>query len=96
MGSSAVALKNDVVEPDKLKGEGEGRINILLLGVGDAGHAGEQLSDTMMVASYDPATKDTAMLSIPRDMYVKISGNGYSRINSAHAYGEQYIEGNGP
>lgn len=96
MGSSAVALKSDVVEPDKLKGEGEGRINILLLGVGDAGHAGEQLSDTMMVASYDPATKDTAMLSIPRDMYVKISGNGYSRINTAHAYGEQYKEGNGP
>lgn len=96
LGSSAAALKSDVIEPDKLKGEGEGRINILLLGVGDAGHAGEQLSDTMIVASYDPATKDTAMLSIPRDMYVKISGNGYSRINSAHAYGEQYKEGSGP
>ncbi|MDQ5943891.1 MAG: hypothetical protein QG675_659 [Patescibacteria group bacterium] len=96
MGSSAVGLKNDAVEPDKLKGEGDGRINILLLGVGDSGHAGEQLSDTMIVASYDPATKDTAMLSIPRDMYVKIPGYGLSKINGAHAYGEQYQEGSGP
>lgn len=96
LGSSAVGLKSDAVEPEKLKGEGEGRINILLLGVGDTGHAGEQLSDTMIVASYDPATKDTAMLSIPRDMYVKIPGYGYSKINGAHAYGEQSKEGSGP
>ena len=96
LGSSAVGLKSDVVEPEKLKGEGDGRINILLLGVGDSGHAGEQLSDTLIVASYDPATKDTAMLSIPRDMYVKIPGYGYSKINSAHAYGEQQKEGSGP
>lgn len=96
LGSSAVGLKSDAVEPEKLKGEGDGRINILLLGVGDTGHAGEQLSDTMIVASYDPAAKDTAMLSIPRDMYVKIPGEGFSKINNAHAYGEQYKEGNGP
>lgn len=96
MGSSAIGLKSDVVEPEKLKGEGDGRINILLLGVGDAGHAGENLSDTMIVASYDPATKDTAMLSIPRDMYVRIAGNGYSKINNAHAFGEQYKQGDGP
>ncbi len=96
LGSSAVGLKSEAVEPEKLKGEGEGRINILLLGVGDAGHAGEQLSDTMIVASYDPATKDTAMLSIPRDMYVKIPGEGYSRINNAHAFGEQLKDGGGP
>jgi LCP family protein required for cell wall assembly len=30
------------------------------------------------------------MLSVPRDLYVKIDGYGYNKINAAHAYGEQY------
>jgi len=95
-GPTAEGLKTENVAVEKLKGEGDGRVNILLLGVGDPGHAGEELSDTMIVASYDPKTKDVAMLSIPRDLYVKIPNNGFSKINSAHAFGEQYKEGTGP
>ncbi|MCX6805283.1 MAG: LCP family protein [Patescibacteria group bacterium] len=95
-GPRAEGLKTENVAVEKLKGEGDGRVNILLLGVGDPGHAGEELSDTMIVASYDPKTKDVAMLSIPRDLYVKVPNNGYSKINSAHAFGEQYKEGTGP
>ncbi len=95
-GPTAEGLKTENVAVEKLKGEGDGRVNILLLGVGDPGHAAEDLSDTMIVASYDPKTKDVAMLSIPRDLYVKIPNNGYSKINSAHAFGEQYKEGTGP
>ncbi|MEI6716466.1 MAG: LCP family protein [Candidatus Saccharibacteria bacterium] len=95
-GPTAEGLKTENVAVEKLKGEGDGRVNILLLGVGDPGHAGEELSDTMIVASYDPKTKDVAMLSIPRDLYVKIPNNGYNKINSAHAFGEQYKEGSGP
>lgn len=95
-GPTAEGLKTENVAVEKLKGEGDGRVNILLLGVGDTGHAGEELSDTMIVASYDPKTKDVAMLSIPRDLYVKIPNNGFSKINSAHAFGEQYKEGTGP
>lgn len=93
---AAEGLKTDNIAPEKLKGEGDGRVNVLLLGVGDAGHEGEQLSDTMIVASYDPKSQDVAMLSIPRDLYVKIDGNGYSKINAAHAFGEQEREGSGP
>lgn len=95
-GVAAEGLKTENVAPEKLKGEGDGRVNILLLGVGDPGHAGEQLSDTLIVASYDPKTKDVAMLSIPRDLYVKIPGNGFSKINGAHAFGEQAKKGGGP
>lgn len=95
-GVAAEGLKTENIEPEKLKGEGDGRVNILLLGIGDKGHSGEQLSDTMIVASYDPKTHDTAMLSIPRDLYVRIDGNGYAKINAAHAFGEQEKEGNGP
>ncbi|MBA3679434.1 LCP family protein [Candidatus Saccharibacteria bacterium] len=95
-GQTAEGLKTENVALDKLKGEGDGRVNILLLGVGDPGHAGEELSDTIIVASYDPKTKDVAMLGIPRDLYVKISGNGFSKINAAYAFGEQQKKGSGP
>lgn len=72
-----------------LKGEGDGRINILLLGIGGAGHDGADLTDTMMVVSVDPINKTVAMLSIPRDLRVDIPGGGESKINAVHAFGEQ-------
>ena len=95
-GSGAPALKGNV-SVSQLKGEGDGRINILVLGIGGQGHDGPNLSDTMMVWSLDPKTKDVAMLSIPRDLYVQIPGYGSSKINAANAYGgpalaEQVVE----
>ena len=81
----------------QLKGESSGRVNILLLGVGDAGHDGENLSDTIMVVSYDVATKQVAMISIPRDLYVNIGNNcGNAKINYANACGENKSKGTGP
>jgi polyisoprenyl-teichoic acid--peptidoglycan teichoic acid transferase len=85
-GAGAPALKG-ITSASQLKGEGDGRINILILGVGGAGHDGPELSDTMMVASIDPKTKDVAMLSIPRDLYVKIPGHGQGKVNSANSAG---------
>ncbi|TSC90852.1 MAG: putative transcription regulator [Candidatus Berkelbacteria bacterium Licking1014_96] len=76
-------------EQKKLQGEGDGRINILLLGIGGAGHDGADLTDTMMVVSVDPVNKTVAMLSIPRDLWVDVPGGGESKINAVHAYGEQ-------
>jgi LCP family protein required for cell wall assembly len=78
----------DNVKAEQLKGEGDGRINILLLGMGGAGYPGEDLTDTIIIASIDPKHNDMAMLSIPRDLYVAIPGNGYSKINAAYHYGE--------
>jgi LCP family protein required for cell wall assembly len=85
-GPGAPAL-NGIIDPTKLKGEGDGRVNILVLGIGGAGHDGPNLSDTIMVWSIDPKTKTAAGLSIPRDLYVKIPGHGYGKINAANAYG---------
>jgi LCP family protein required for cell wall assembly len=87
----APALNGDL-DPTRLKGEGDGRINVLILGIGGAGHEGPNLSDTLIVMSIDPKTKDAAMLSVPRDLYVKIPATGkygtqYSKINSANALG---------
>lgn len=72
----------------KLKGEDEGRVNILLLGIGDPGHDGETLADTNMVISLDTKNNKVAMISIPRDTRVYIPDEGYHKINNAHALGE--------
>ncbi len=73
----------------KLKGEGDGRINIVLLGMGGAKHPGGSLTDSIMVVSIDPTEKSMAMLSIPRDLYVPIPNQKYSRkINELYKIGE--------
>jgi LCP family protein required for cell wall assembly len=77
------------VQPDQLKGEGDGRINILLIGIGGISHPGGLLADTIMVASIDPKAKSIALLSIPRDLYVPIPGYSSGKINSTHSIGEQ-------
>lgn len=68
-----------------LAGETEGRINLLLLGVGGNGHEGPLLTDSMLLVSLQPATKRVAVISVPRDLQVEIPGYGERRINSAYA-----------
>lgn len=72
----------------QLKGEGDGRVNILLVGMGGPNHPGGTLTDTIMVASIDPVQKNLGLLSIPRDLYVTIRGNGKNKINTAYSWGE--------
>ncbi|ADU50853.1 cell envelope-related transcriptional attenuator [Thermaerobacter marianensis DSM 12885] len=63
------------------------RVNILLLGI-DARQEGAQTrSDTMILVSIDPSTRDVAMFSIPRDSRVQIPGHGLDKITHAHAFG---------
>jgi len=71
----------------KLKGESEGRVNIMMLGVGDPGHAGEKLSDTNIILSVDTRNHTVALIGIPRDLQVDIPGYGESKINNAYAQG---------
>jgi len=80
-----------------LKGEGDGRINILLLGAGGSSHPGGNLTDSIEVLSIDPVNNTLAMLSIPRDLYVTIKTPSYAgRINAVYDLGEkQTKEGGG-
>lgn len=71
----------------KLKGEAQGRTNIMMLGVGDPGHAGEKLSDTNILLSVDTRNNKVAIIGIPRDTRVFTSGTRYSKINNVHADG---------
>ncbi len=72
-----------------LEGAEDDRINVLLMGVGGEGHDGAQLTDTLILASFRPSTGEIGMISIPRDLAVNIPGYGYTKINSANAYGER-------
>jgi LCP family protein required for cell wall assembly len=80
----AVAL-NKNIDPNKLKGEGDGRVNILLLGNGGEGHDGADLTDSIMIASIDPINNETALLSIPRDLWVKPEGLWGMKINAVYS-----------
>lgn len=80
---------------DQLKGEGDGRINILLTGIGGNGHPGGNLTDSIMILSIDPTNKTMAMLSIPRDLYVKTADFSGGKINQVYSDGEKNGEGHG-
>ena len=82
-GAEGAAALQDGVDPSKLKGEGDGRVNILLLGRGGEGHSGPDLTDTILIASIDPIQKKAALLSIPRDLYYPKTSN--YRVNSIFA-----------
>ncbi len=59
--------------------DAQGRTNVLVFGtegynmngdVGDGQHDGSQLTDSIMVISFDQDTKDVALISLPRDLKV--------------------------
>ncbi|MCX7779260.1 MAG: LCP family protein [Patescibacteria group bacterium] len=78
-----------IISPGSLlHGEISDRINILLLGMGGADHEGAYLTDTIILASFKPSSRQLALFSLPRDLLVPIPGYGWQKINSANAYGE--------
>ncbi|TSC83979.1 MAG: Cell envelope-related transcriptional attenuator [Parcubacteria group bacterium Gr01-1014_13] len=82
-------VKNFIFSSDNvIAGDQDGRINILLLGIGGSGHDGPYLSDTNIILSIKPSTNEVAMISIPRDLAVRINNHGVRKINNADAFGE--------
>lgn len=47
--------------------------NILLLGVGGAGHDGSDLTDTLIIASINHTNESVSLFSLPRDLYIEPS-----------------------
>lgn len=78
-----------VLHTTKLKGEDQGRVNILLAGnsADDPGHSGANLTDSIMLVSIDTKNNKMFMLSIPRDLWVDVNGS-HSKINEAYVAGE--------
>ncbi|MCL4366915.1 LCP family protein [Patescibacteria group bacterium] len=56
-------------QKDTLK-ESNGRVNVLLLGISGGNHDGPNLTDTIMVASYDTQNGKLDLISLPRDIWI--------------------------
>jgi len=63
-----------------------GRVNVLLLGIGGQGHEGPNLSDTMILASIAEDGHDVVLVSIPRDLW---DPSLSTKVNSVYAYGQE-------
>ena len=69
--------------------QGTERLNILLVAIDQRPDEdpNKANTDTMILCTLDPATQSAGMLSIPRDLYVTLTGHGEGRINTALALG---------
>ncbi len=78
--------------------KGGDRVNILLIGIGGAGHDGGDLADTIQLVSIEPERQRAVMVSLPRDLYVQVPDSFQSvKINEVHMIGEdQELPGGGP
>jgi LCP family protein required for cell wall assembly len=97
-GPGATPTLNLAVTPQPWAGSE--RVTILVMGLDYrdwvAGE-GSPRTDSMMLVTFDPLTRQAGMLSIPRDLWVEIPGFGHNRINTAYMFGEaSRLPGGGP
>lgn len=76
----------------KLKGEADGRTNILVIGTDATGQQG--LTDTIMIASLFHQDKKIVTVNIPRDTLVEYSGQRF-KINELYGNAESVKPGSG-
>ena len=81
-------------ERSALPGENEGRTNVLLLGKANEKSAGQNLTDTIMIASFDFSRKKIALISLPRDLYVEIPGtHSFTKLNALYEMDQKNGDG---
>ncbi|MDE2816153.1 MAG: LCP family protein, partial [Chloroflexota bacterium] len=88
---SAVSARADTTQPDLRAGE---RFTLLLVGLDRRQPNENSRSDVIMLLSIERKTRSLSLLSIPRDLWVRIPNYGWYRINAAYFFGEVY-EANG-
>ena len=66
-----------------------GAFTVLLLGSDDDSKFTSEhvLTQSMILVRVVPSTKQVTMLSIPRDLYVRLSTGGYGKVMDAYSYG---------
>jgi len=67
------------------------RVNIVVFGIGGDRHpgGGKDMADAIMLVSLKPSTHQAAVISIPRDLWVRVGLYGTHRLSQAHAIGNQ-------
>lgn len=82
-GSSITVFDFNIPHPLKSSPE---RINVLLLGNAGGLHDGPSLTDSMIVASYHLKSGKVALISIPRDLWVRDTN---TKVNALYERGEK-------
>ncbi len=73
------------------------KTTILFLGIDYAPHHSfVGRSDTIILLRFDSIRPYIGMLSIPRDLWIQIPGQGENRINTVHFFAEANQSGSGP
>jgi LCP family protein required for cell wall assembly len=87
-------VKEMIFNPSCSVRESQGKTNIMLLGAGGMGHiqGGEDLTDTIIVASINHSDHSVAMVSIPRDLWVRPPGYKAMKINTLFRVSHQYYD----
>lgn len=70
--------------PGKILETTNARTNILILGIRGEGDDSPDLTDTVLIASYDHANRKFSLISVPRDLWVT---SLLTKINSVYHYG---------
>lgn len=98
-----ISLAAAALAQDAARGFGEvatvGRVNILVLGIDQReGMTDPARTDTMLLVTLDRQTPTAGLLSINRDLWVKLPGGQRAgKINTAHFLGEvEHVPGGGP
>lgn len=99
-GDSSEILKydpnaNTQLDTSKFVKSGDGRFNMVIVGIGGENHPGGNLTDSIQVMSMDTLNHTVAFTSVPRDLYVTYPGIGRTKINAVYTYAEQKKTGDG-
>ncbi len=70
----------------------EGHTNVLLLGMGGEGHAGGDLTDSILFVSFNLGAGSAHMVPLPRDIWIP---DMQAKLNTAYFYGKERYEGGG-
>lgn len=70
----------------------DGITNVLLLGIGGEGHEGGDLTDSILLASFNLKNNKATLIPIPRDVWIP---SMKAKINTAYHYGNERRVGGG-
>ncbi|HEY1867064.1 MAG TPA: LCP family protein [Candidatus Cybelea sp.] len=76
-------LRQQIVTRTAARTFGGLKLNLLILGY----QADEMTTDTVILAHLDAGRRTATLVSIPRDTWVNVPGEGPAKINSAYAFG---------
>lgn len=69
----------------KLNGESNGRVNVLVLGMSGPGYESPELTDTILIASLNTQNKKVSLISIPRDLLIELPNTTLiTRVNTLY------------